>query len=365
MLTDTHLDIPLQLQTILQDITQDVEIKSRYCIQHPSYKPLELPSETVTRFEQLPIELQNKFLKVQLSNFLYGIYYNGALKTSLAPDQDDTSSIAKNLVAENNTFLNVDVAFYARLHESNQGDGYYSYHWQVVKEEEDGALAVNKNGLTLHVERDVHLLSEHKDAHKDVRVGDLVAVKLPKNLVQNGFYMAVGNASQSHENITRAYFNLTPDGAVAVMESLTTQLNAINIPFSFKALYNPSDYIRHDSAVLYFNKNDYEAVHSVLARVYKLHYLHFEPEVPLFTKCIAPGLAIAEEPEQKFAEKESFGMNRCQIVANGLFEAWSKGDNSSESRMYHILEQFYSTGIKLQHPYLNVYSEDIYLNIEP
>jgi len=41
-------------------------------------------------------------------------------------------------------------------------------------------------------------------------------------------------------------------------------------------------------------------------------------------KLLAPGLALAEEPNQKFTAQESFGMNRCQIITNGFLEAWQK-----------------------------------------
>ena len=75
---------------------------------------------------------------------------------------------------------------------------------------------------------------------------------------------------------------------------------------------------------------------------------------------LAPGLGLAEEPDQKFSEQESFGMNRCQIVANGLLQAWYSGDDSPEKRMKAILEQFSGLGIGLHCPHLNVNSEDIY-----
>ncbi|WP_017314970.1 T3SS effector HopA1 family protein [Mastigocladopsis repens] len=349
--------IPESLQVSLQDIINKVEIQSHFCIRHPDYKPLEVPSEAIPRFQQLPLAIQNKFLNQRLCRFLYGIYYNASLKRALAPDEDATNlDINQNL--ENNTYLGVDVAFYDRLHETNSGEGYLSYGWQVMKEETDGALAVQKEGLTLHIDRAKHLQPEAQTA----TVGDLVAIKMPKNLVQNGFYMAVGNATRLNDKgeTVRVYFNLTPPGAVAVMGSLTAQLNAIAIAFKFKALYNPKDYGRYDSAVLYFDKSKYEAVHSVLERVYAEHQSHFQPKVPLFTKLLAPGLAIAEEPNQKFAEKESFGTNRCQIVANGLLEAWHKGDNTPEGRMTAIMQQFSLVNIELQRPYLNANSEDMY-----
>ncbi|QIR36471.1 hypothetical protein HCG51_06700 [Tolypothrix sp. PCC 7910] len=348
--------IPEALHNSLQDIVNQIQIESRFCIRHPDYKPLEVPSETLPRFQQLPSDVQNKYLNAQLSNFLYGIYYNGSLKSALALD-GETANLAVNQNLENNTFLGVDMVFYNRLHDSNKGEGYFSPDWLVVKEESDGAFAVHKGGLTLHIDRTKHLRSPDEV----VAVGNQVAIKLPKNLVQNGFYMAVSNAgSYSGENIVRVYFNLTTDGAVAVMESLTTQLNAINLPFNFKALYNPSDYGRYDSAVLYFDKNNYADVHPVLERVYAEHQSHFLPDVPLFTKLIAPGLAIAEEPNQKFGEKESFGMNRCQIVANGLIEAWQQDDDSPEGRLASIFAQFSLLEIDLQRPYLNAKSEDIY-----
>ncbi|NJM71886.1 MAG: hypothetical protein HC862_17740 [Scytonema sp. RU_4_4] len=348
--------IPESLQLSLQDIVNKVQIQSYFCISHPDYKPVELPSEAVTRFQQLPSNIKNKFLNQQLSYFLYGIYYNAFLRRTLAPDKDATN-LASTQNLENNTYLGVDVAFYDRLHESNSGEGYFSPEWLVVKEETDSTLAVQKGGLTLHIEPAKHLPAEAQSTS----VGDLVSIKLPKNLVQNGFYMAVGNAgSDGTGDIVRVYFNLTPPGAVAVMGSLTTQLNAIAIPYKFKALYNPQDYVRYDSAVLYCEKSHYAAVHPVLERVYTEQQSYFQPEVPLFTKLIAPGMAIAEEPNRKFTEKESFGTNRCQIIANGLLEAWHKGDNSPESRMAAIMQQFSLLEIELQRPYLNANSEDIY-----
>ncbi|MBH8562113.1 hypothetical protein I8748_07980 [Nostoc sp. CENA67] len=352
--------IPDSLQTALDDIVNQLQIHSHFCISHPSYKSLELPPEVVTRFQNLPLNLQNKLLTQRLSTFLYGIYYNASLKLALANDSN-ASDLALNQNLENDTYLGVDLTFYDRLHESNTTEGYFSPGWQVIKQETDGALAVQQGGLTLHINPAKHLQPDVQAPS----IGDVVAIKMPKNLVQNGFYMAVGNAGPcKSEDVVRVYFNLTPAGAVAIMGSLTTQLNNISVPFKFKALYNPKDYGRYDSAVLYFNKNNYQAVHSVLQKVYVEHQSDFQPEVPLFTKQLAPGLAIAEEPNQKFAQKESFGTNRCQIVAKGLLEAWAKGDNSPSVRLAEILQQFSLLQIELQRPYLNANSEDIYTVLE-
>ncbi len=353
---------PNQLLDALQDIVRNVQIESNFRIIHPNYKPLELPTETSSRFQQIPQNLQDKYLSLQLRNFLYGIYYSGSLRAALAVDTD-SDGLALHQKLENNTFLGIDIEFFARLHESNCGKGYFDPGWRVLRQENDGSLAVKKGGLTLHIERNRHLQLTEQSA----TVGDLVAIWTPRNRVQNGFYVAVGNAGQEnhsnsdgHSETVRIYFNLSSEGAVAVMRCITWQLNEIQLPFTFKVLYNPSDYGRFDSGVLYFNKSNYGFVRQVLQTAYKEYQLYFKIEVPLFTKFLAPGLALAEEPNHKFFTQESFGQNRCKIVANSLLEAWQKGDSSPEARMTTILQHFALLGIDLQRSYLNANSEDIY-----
>lgn len=362
--TELHAGVNRRLLNVLEDIVRKVKIQSDFSIRHPDYKPLELPAEVIDWFQKMPDSMQQKYLSLQLRSFLYGIYYNGSMQSTLAPDAEGNGL---PLDLENNTVLGIDVAFYQRLHESNSGQGYFDPSWSVLREESDGRLAVTKGGLRLHIERDKHLQPSHQAAV----VGDLVAIRMPKNLVQNGFYMAVSNVgvsriadTSSHPVTVRIYFNVTPEGAAAVMGSLTQLLNQKAIPFSFKVLYNPKDYERYDSGVLYFDKRDYEAVGRVLKAVYAQERSHFQPEVPLFTMQLAPGLGLAEEPNQKFGNQESFGMNRCQIVANGLLEAWQQGDNSPEGRMKAIFGQFSTFGIDLQRVYLNANSEEIYRRVE-
>ena len=364
------LDSPLnslsqELQTTLEDIVNQVQLEPNFCIRHQDYQPLEVPDEARENFAKLPPNLQSKYFSQLLQNFLYGIYYNGSLKETLALDKDvDRSQLYQDL--ENNTFLGVDLDFYDRLHQSNKGQGYFAPGWEIVSSKDDDNLAVQKNGLTLQIKRQAHLNSEQQQA----KVGDIVSILLPKNRVQNGFYMAIGNATKhpnSHPDTpsvtVRIYFNLTAEGAIAIMASLTQQLNLLVIPFSFKALYNPSDYQRHDSAVLYFDKSNYPVIKEVLENIYPQKQDYFQPEIPLFTKKLAPGLALAEEPDRKFSSQDSFGTNRCQIIANGLLAAHKFGDNSPNSRMKAIVQQFELLGITLEHSYLNANSEDIYTTL--
>jgi hypothetical protein len=138
------------------------------------------------------------------------------------------------------------------------------------------------------------------------------------------------------------------------LKSYSDRANDIKIPFILKILYDPAGYIRLDSAVLKVEKNNYQAIKPILKTTYTENQSHFQPEIPLLTKQLAPGLSIAEEPTEKFSPQESFGMNRCQIVAKGLIASWLRGDRSSESRVDQILQSFSFHKTYLKYPYLNI-----------
>ena len=353
---------------VLQDIAQNVRIKSDFCIEHPKYKPFEPPVEIVKRLQQLPIETRNKYLSQQLQSFLYGIYYNGSLTEELLSDRDINTLVPKRDL-ENNTWAGIDREFYQQLHTSNSGKGYFDWGWQVVGiDDRDGSLIVAKNGLTLHMEIDPN----DKERFTQLIGNGSIYVRLPKNKIQNGFYVAVGNAGlyssntqNGSQDIVRIYFNLTSQGAPKILNSLTEQLNKAFIPFNFKTLYNPDDYSKRcDCAVLYFNKENYGVIKQVLKSIYLKHQAHFQDKIPLFTKMLATGLALAEEPAQKFSEQESFGQNRCQIIANGLLEAEQQKIDNLQARVATIINSFSSLKIDPEHPYLNANSENIYTNLD-
>jgi hypothetical protein len=355
--THSAVSAYLELMFVLKDIAGNIEIRDDFSIYHPRYKPLEIPTEAVARFQQMPAQIKQKFLSSQLCSFLYGIYYNGSLRSQLALNAP-ADILPLNL--ENNLMMGMDLNFFQRLHDANCGEGFFSEGWLILKEESDDSLVVRNGGLRFYIQRARHLRAETQQA----KLGETVAIKLPKNRLQNEFYVAIGNLGFNSPSTTdilvRIYFNLTPEGAVAVMESLTRRLNQASILFSFKVLYNPQQYHRFDAGVLYFDKVDYEAVSLILSAMYIECRSHFVPEVPLFTKQLAVGMSVAEEPNLKFAQSESFGMNRCQIVTDGLLKAFEAGQDSSAERMSAILAQFAMVGIDLQHPYLNRDSENIY-----
>ncbi|GAB1538253.1 hypothetical protein NUACC21_09110 [Scytonema sp. NUACC21] len=347
----------------LLDIASNIQIESNFCIRHPKYQPFSLPSKVAERFRRTSPDLQNKYLSLLLRNFLHGIYYNGSLQKVLTVKEGIVLNEFPHNNLESHSTFGIDLQFYEQLHTSNHGTGYFDSGWQVLRQEPDGSMAVSKGGLTLYVERQSNL----EPTMQSTKVGEVTAIWMPKNRMEKGSYIAVSNVGQDLQvnlegdlGIGRIYFNITPIGAIALMDSLTRLLNAVEIPFSFQVLHNPTAYERYDSGILYFEREHYSAVRKVLKAVYMKHQSHFRKNIPLFTKFLAPGLSLAEEPNQKFASQESFGMNRCQLVANALLETWKNGQSSTQERMTAISQHFADLGLDLQRPYLNSNSEDIY-----
>lgn len=349
--------VQLPLSSVLQDLVSNVQIQSPFLLHHPHYLPSEFPPEIVVRLQQLPEDLQHQYLSWRLRNFLHNIYFSGDQIVN-TPADDSAASLPPPLDLKNNTKRGLNLEFYEQLHNGNRGEGYFDVGWCVLRQEHNGSLAMRKQNLTLHIEPHRHL----RPSEQFATVGDRVAIHLPRNCLEVGFYIAVGNAGLPPENssMVEIYFNFNAVGAIAFMGSLTPQLNAMQIPFSFKVADDPSEYGRYNSGTLRVESIHYESVRQVLQTLYQEECLQFRSTVPLFTKFLAPGLGLAESPEGELAAAKDFGLHRCQLIANALLAAWDNGDNSPESRMDAIHQQFSQCGIAWQHPYLNPNSEDIY-----
>lgn len=354
------LETANHLLETLHAIAGNIVIEKNFRILHPQYQPFALPADVAARFEQNSPELQHKYRLLLLRNFIYGIYFNASLHISTVPPLRVAGMYALHQNLENNSILGIDEDFYTQLHASNHGTGYFDPGWEVLRREPDGSLAITRGGLTMYAE------TQHLEPDASIpQRGDWIAIAMPKNRLENGFYIAVSNFGPERQpdidlGLGRIYFNVMSDGGRALMDSVTHELNNIEVPFSFQVLCHPAAFGRYDSGILYFEQKDYFTIRKALQTIYSQNQSYFYSQIPLFTKFLAPGLGLAEEPKQKFIAQESFGMNRCQIVANALLDTWEKGQDSPEARMQAIHQHFAQLGIDLHRPYLNPNSEDIY-----
>lgn len=143
----------------------------------------------------------------------------------------------------------------------------------------------------------------------------------------------------------RFYWNLKAERAAIFLHEIGARLERRRIPFQAKVPVDPASYARTDCGVLYLNDEDFEAARDAIAATYRLLRDHLRPPAPLFTRAIAPGLAFAESPPTR----ESFGMHRCSLIAEGLLAATQRGAQDVEARLAILRAHLAAYGLDLDH----------------
>jgi hypothetical protein len=349
----------VSLLALLEDIAHHIQIQAGFNLIHPHHAPLELEAVLLNSLQKLPTATQDQYFRWRLGRYLAGIYDSNDVSL-LSHGETDIPSLPIQADLVQNTTSGFGSPFYKRLHASNRGQGYFDPGWLILRQTPDGLLAVEKNGLTLHISREHHLLS----TEKPLNFGERTSIRLPSNQLEQGYYVAVGNAgpvsASEHNPTVNLYFNLDTEGVIALMANLTVALNAVDIPFTFKAPYSENHHERRDTGILSFAKNQYTVVQSELETIYSTHQKRFCPSVPLCTKRLAPGLALAEQPLRPITPQESFTMHRFQMIAEGLIRAWRHNVTIPADRQQSILDSFTTYGVHIDFPYLNPNASDCY-----
>ncbi|MGD1836998.1 MAG: lanthionine synthetase LanC family protein [Nitrososphaeraceae archaeon] len=248
-------------------------------------------------------------------------------------------------------------SFAKKLSSCNLGHGRIQKGWKVI--------SVNSKNVTI-IKNGLYLLLEPKDClisrkNQKISVGMNVSILLPKESLEisPGFYMVFGNKSLDTNNsqILRFYWNITSGGAATLIKYTTSILNQLEIPFNLKTLNNPDIYNRRvDTAVLYIHKNDYEIVSKYIEKIYFKVYGYLNQQTPVFTKKLAKGLGLAEDP----GKKESFGQHRCKILADAIIMAYEEGKKDLFEQIEFVIARFKKEGINIEKPFLNPNSIDKY-----
>ncbi len=178
-------------------------------------------------------------------------------------------------------------------------------------------------------------------------------------LLQPGFYFAFGETlsdQQEELGVVRFYWNIRADGAPRLVGAMTAALNRFTIPFHFKCLRLQALFDRSDAAVLYLARRYTRIVAMLLPEIYAAVRNDLEAAVPLFSKQLADGLGFAEDPQTG----ESFGMNRCRLLAEAVCRAEERGEGSAEARLSEIAAVFAAAGLSLERPWLRAGGADPY-----
>jgi hypothetical protein len=245
------------------------------------------------------------------------------------------------------------------LSEANATRERWDPGWQVYQVLPSGQVMAHKDGRTRALWPGEFLSTDAPGLAPRPGMNLSVFFMRETKTMQPGFYFAFGEAQVGELDsfsLARFYWNLRADGAVALMRSVTRGLNRFQVPFRLKCLTNTAFYTRNDAAVLYVDKRFYRVTARVLAGIYGEVSQHLRPDAPLFTKRLADGLALAEEPYTG----ESFGMQRCRILAEGILSAHARGSRDDASRLEEVERHFAAYGLTLEASYLNPRSVDQY-----
>ncbi len=254
--------------------------------------------------------------------------------------------------------MTADDGFAARLSTRNHGELRWDPGWQVYQLGDNGQLQVQKGERCRTVMPGEFAMAGTPGMAP--RIGSLVSLLAQKESyqLQPGFYHIFGGTLSDHLDdfsLVRFYFHVTPASVEHLIAHLTTDINRYQVPFQFKCLTDPASYNRTDAAVLYIAKRYYPIVARLVAGFPPSVLDGLRKQTPLFSKFFRNGIGLAEDP----ANGESFGMHRCRLTAEGIVDAWIKGDQSVEARRDAARARFAMNGLDLDHPYLSYGSVDI------
>jgi len=237
-------------------------------------------------------------------------------------------------------------AFELELSRANQGHGYRDDRWRLRALDGD-RVVVTQGGLELTVSRSELL----ETSNGDMSVGSPAVLLMPKELfrIAPGFYTACGDEpleSDRRRPLVRLYWNLTATGAPLFVRQATSRFNMAGVPFRLKVLSEPGAFSRCDAGVVYLEDDgDWQSlaqsVHAQLSR-------HLRSRTPVFTRPLAPGLAMAYDT----GTEESFGQHRCRLLADAVLTAHETGVRAAQDVLAVVERRFAEEGIDLDAAYL-------------
>ncbi len=254
------------------------------------------------------------------------------------------------------------VSLIEALSAANAGRDRWEAGWTLVQAMPNGYATARKGDAThMFAPGEFAYAHHHGHAHSHAHAGAPLNVMFAREsrTQQPGFYIVNGDTpapAGSDSRMTRIYWHIGEGGAVPLVRAVSTLLNRYQIPFRFKTLSYSGVYTRADAAVLFFATRYYGVIMKLVPMILAEIAGHLRPAVPLLTKKLQDGLGLAEDP----ATGASFGMSRSKLVAQAIWDAYTRGTQSEESRLQELAIQFERHGLSLDRPHLRAASADIY-----
>jgi hypothetical protein len=243
--------------------------------------------------------------------------------------------------------------FAQQLSNANASREQWHEGWQVEQVVGEGRVLARRYGMRRMLWPGEFVLRD--GSAMAMRPGSPISVFAPResHTIQAGFYFAFGEAAadeQDETHLLRLYWNVSAPGAIALVGRITQRLNRFSVPFKFKCVNAAEHFGRVDAAVLYTHRRFHRLLRLQLDDFLAgLDGSHLGSATPPFALPLRPGVALAEDPPGG----ESFGMHRCRLVAEGLWNAFVEQRASVDDRIERIATHLLDSGLSLQSPHLN------------
>jgi class II lanthipeptide synthase len=187
----------------------------------------------------------------------------------------------------------------------------------------------------------------------EIRPGVAVRVRLPKQLpaLSPGFCVMFGDAPPEPDTsggMVRVYWNITRAGAPGLVRAVTSRINGRGIPFRLKVADHAFHFQRCDAAVLYLSTAVFRDVEDVLRVIAAEATAALRADIPAFTLPLAPGVGLAEAD----VRGESFGLQRCEWLADAIVHGHEDGISDLGKRIDVVADRFARESVDLDAPYL-------------
>ncbi len=292
-------------------------------------EPMDLPAR-----EEL--ESANR-LSLSIATDLYDRLYCRSLSTS-GSSHDSRFLLSKLL---------------AQISGGNLGKGTWEPGWSLERQCADGTALMDRQGIVYRVPAGGFRFDADGPTYR-------VFIPAESHWLLPGYYLARGNAEKSAQatdvKVVRVYWHLRAADAATLVRVLTTSLNECAIPFSLKVLRSPARYRRADAGVLYLEPAAYGAARNLIRAAWEEVKDRLRPETPLFTFPLASGLALAEGNR----DRQSFGQERCRLIAAALVRSFMAGRTSLAERSAALASDLEAAGLDPGRPYLAVGSHARY-----
>ena len=350
-------------QQRLKDAIAKIKVTDDLSIIHPDYPPLLAPPHYHRYLQQMNESDRDRYLIHKLQRYLYDIFMERVVPSESTLAEDEVGKTKSPVVNCGDRWYETE--FYRQLVRCNHGRGYSDPNWSIVYQSKL-YWQVTKDGLTLKIDPEQHLV----EPATVLKLKDTTSIRMPPNLIDHGYYIAVGNAgsvsnrqSTPEQTILQLYFNVDASTALKLLNSLTQQLNILEIPFDFKLSYREGDFPNPDTAILELCDRDWQQLQPIVKHIYLNYCSGFKSEIPFFCRAIASGIGLAEKP---FLETDglysNLGDQYCQVMAKAIVKTLKEREIGEAEKTKCILENL------LQHQdlaklYLNPGSKASYQDV--